>query len=247
MGKDEYENINKIGNTWEDTNLDTDRRFCAYDKKTRERIVAKLLHGEKKDRVLDLGCSIGAWYPFLRAQKSKHIIGVDISKERLEIAKKRGYDEVALTSGTNLPFKDNYFDVVVCIDVLVHVLKEESWKKIFKEVQRTLKPGGIFVFSTPNRRAKWINDVLRFPVKVLRTLQGTERKIDYCVYRPYSKTVSITEKAGLEIEEVRSCRFSYPDILVKFPNFLFGLDKVLGNSPLKKFGHVLFFKARKKR
>ena len=245
MGKDEYGNIDKIGNTFEDQNPDTDHRFCAYDKKTRERIVRNFFQGEKKERVLDLGCSIGAWSLFLRKQKSKYIIGVDISKERLDLAKKRGYDEVALANGTNLPFKDNYFDLIVCTDVLVHVLKEKSWKKIFKEANRTLKPGGVFIFSIPSRRAKLINDVLRFPIKLWRTLKGTEKKIDYCVYRSYSTIVRIIEYADFEIEAVRSCRFSYPDPLIKFPNVLYGLDKLFGNSPLKKFGHVIFFKVRK--
>ena len=50
--------------------------------------------------------------------------------------------------GENLPYADDAFDVVVCVDVLEHV---QDLVKVIQEVRRTLKPGGLFFFDTINR------------------------------------------------------------------------------------------------
>jgi SAM-dependent methyltransferase len=46
-----------------------------------------------------------------------------------------------------LPFEDNYFDVVLLIEVMEHV---HNHRTLFRECHRVLKPGGILFFSTPN-------------------------------------------------------------------------------------------------
>jgi SAM-dependent methyltransferase len=51
--------------------------------------------------------------------------------------------------GEHLPFTDDSFDVVVSVWVLEHV-KEPL--KMLREVARVLRPGGHFVFLTPNVR-----------------------------------------------------------------------------------------------
>ncbi|MFA4954187.1 MAG: class I SAM-dependent methyltransferase [Patescibacteria group bacterium] len=47
-----------------------------------------------------------------------------------------------------LPFADGTFDVVVCNAVIEHI--HGIHKQLFQEVRRVLKPGGRFVFTTPN-------------------------------------------------------------------------------------------------
>src|SRR5260370_38735830 len=51
--------------------------------------------------------------------------------------------------GEHLPFACGSFDLVVCVWVLEH-LREPS--TVFGEVARVLRPGGHFVFLTPNLR-----------------------------------------------------------------------------------------------
>ncbi len=46
--------------------------------------------------------------------------------------------------GERMPFDDATFDLVACINVVDHAQSPES---ILKEIQRVLKPGGIFAFS----------------------------------------------------------------------------------------------------
>ena len=79
----EYDNIDVIGNTWEDDNPDSLQSFNKYDKKTREKVVSEFFKGEKRKTVLDMGCSIGPWYPFFKKQGATYVVGVDISKELL--------------------------------------------------------------------------------------------------------------------------------------------------------------------
>ena len=49
--------------------------------------------------------------------------------------------------GEHLPFADASFDIVVSVWVLEHL---ETPENVFAEVARVLKPGGHFVFLTPN-------------------------------------------------------------------------------------------------
>ena len=75
-----------------------------------------------------------------------------------ETVKKAGYEYVGLDPeprapdmikgvAEDLPFKDNEFDLVICIDVLEH-LKDE--KIPMREVFRVMKYGGTLLLHTPN-------------------------------------------------------------------------------------------------
>lgn len=55
----------------------------------------------------------------------------------------------AQVGGQFLPFKSNVFDEVLCTDVIEH-LTEIDGMLLFKEVYRTLKPGGRFLMITPD-------------------------------------------------------------------------------------------------
>jgi 2-polyprenyl-6-hydroxyphenyl methylase/3-demethylubiquinone-9 3-methyltransferase len=50
--------------------------------------------------------------------------------------------------GERLPFADGEFDAVVCMEVLEHV---EDAGAVVTEAARVLRPGGVFIYSGPNR------------------------------------------------------------------------------------------------
>lgn len=109
-----------------------------------ESLLQKSLPKEKKVRILDAGCGPGAMLPIL--QRYGDVIGVDISDEALRYAKKRG--KVRKGDITNLDFKENTFDVVLCMDVLYHMwVKDET--QALKEFQRVLKKGGVLLLREP--------------------------------------------------------------------------------------------------
>lgn len=57
-------------------------------------------------------------------------------------------DEARVGRAEAIPYPDKSFDVVFCNNVLEHLAEPAL---VFKEVARVLKPGGRFLFKTPNR------------------------------------------------------------------------------------------------
>ncbi len=62
----------------------------------------------------------------------------------------------------HLPFEDNYFEAVTLLAVVEH-LDPALMAKLFKEVYRTLKPGGMVILTTP---AAWSDGLLKFMARI---------------------------------------------------------------------------------
>jgi SAM-dependent methyltransferase len=56
-------------------------------------------------------------------------------------------DCLGVDANGRLPYKDGSFDLVLAVEVVEHI---ERHGALFSEVARTLKPGGLFLFTTPN-------------------------------------------------------------------------------------------------
>lgn len=93
------------------------------------------------DSVLDVGCATGGFYEIARKSKISYT-GIDITHESISEAKRK-YPTVTFLEGDirNLPFKDNSFDMVVCWDVLVHVVE---YRLALQELCRVAKRNIIF-------------------------------------------------------------------------------------------------------
>lgn len=101
-------------------------------------------------RVLDLGCGFGDHLVKLSKQKPEKLIGVDLSSELIEIAKRQNIANCELKVGDiseKLNFADNSFDLVFS-SLVIHYLSPEELSNMFLEVNRILKSGGEFLFST---------------------------------------------------------------------------------------------------
>ena len=81
-------------------------------------------------------------------ERGNDVYGVDVSESIIETAKSKGFENVALLdiSDEPLPFQEDQFDVVFCYEVFEHLANPY---RLFKEVQRTLKPQETFYFSVP--------------------------------------------------------------------------------------------------
>ncbi|MEM3396359.1 MAG: class I SAM-dependent methyltransferase [Thermoplasmata archaeon] len=102
-------------------------------------------------RVLDVASGPGVLTCLLAERwKKARIIGVDLSEEMVDYAKKRAekYDrknlEFVLGDAMALPFSDEEFDVIVCRGFLKVV---PNIKKFLKECYRVLHAGGKMFFS----------------------------------------------------------------------------------------------------
>ena len=101
-----------------------------------------------KMRILDAGCGYGIYVQKCSAYASE-VIGIDIFKEHLNIAKARKKDNTyfILNTAEHLAFKDDSFDAIICIETLEHIPSDE---KAVKEFSRILKTGGILIITGPN-------------------------------------------------------------------------------------------------
>lgn len=99
-------------------------------------------------KVLDLGCGAGRFTNLIKMNKRKlTVYGIDISRNAIKTASKNFPDiNFRPASVYHLPFKNNYFDAVVLRHVLEHL---ENPTDALEEINRILKPGGLFYSSTP--------------------------------------------------------------------------------------------------
>jgi len=104
--------------------------------------------------LLDAGCGMGDLLMRFPEGREQIHYGVDMSKDYVEVAHERGL-KVYEARIEKMPFIRNVFDVVVCTDVLEHVLDLNA---AVKELLRVLKPGGVLIVRTPNEEALRVND-----------------------------------------------------------------------------------------
>lgn len=124
----------------------------------------------KSIQVLDLGCG-GGLVAEEMARLGYCVIGVDPSERSIAVARTHAYDaglaiDYRIGTGEALPFEASTFEAAYCLDVLEHV---SDVNKVIAEIQRVLKPGGVFVFDTINRtlRSKL------FVIKIMQDWQAT--------------------------------------------------------------------------
>lgn len=103
----------------------------------------------EKGKILDIGCGGGLIAESLPYYYPKaEIYGCDVSRTAIAYAKKLGSGKVkyALINNKRFPYKDNFFDVCICLDVLEHVPDVNFF---LKEVKRVLKKDGKFFLIVP--------------------------------------------------------------------------------------------------
>ncbi len=115
----------------------------------------KFISSWKDIKVLDVGCGGGFTCEFI-AKKGAIVSGIDLSDVSIETAKIHAKESdviIDYRSGIaeNLPYENDSFDVINCVDVLEH-LKDVTIA--IAEVKRVLKPGGVFLFDTINKTFK---------------------------------------------------------------------------------------------
>jgi SAM-dependent methyltransferase len=109
-------------------------------------------------RILDIGCGSGRHTCAAYRFKNVVAVGADLNfddvfeaKIRLKLHDKLGEHgggiwSLSVADVKCLPFKNNYFDLVICSEVMEHILEHES---AASEVIRVLKPGCDLVVSVP--------------------------------------------------------------------------------------------------
>lgn len=103
--------------------------------------------------VLDAACGEGYGSAIL-SESAQSVTGIDIDLQTiLEAQKKYQKDNLQFFQANiaEIPFKDASVDVVISFETIEHV-NYELQKLFLKEIKRVLKPDGLLVMSTPNKR-----------------------------------------------------------------------------------------------
>lgn len=108
--------------------------------------------------ILDFGCGHGDLALLLARRSVRSITGLDVSRDRVEVAKERAAgvrsgvrpEMVLAEDPSRIEFPDASFDAILCFDVLEHVMDYEA---VIPEWSRVLRPGGtVFIWWVP-----WLN------------------------------------------------------------------------------------------
>lgn len=161
-----------------------------------EYVTQKYLLNKNNLALLSIGCGEGRHERnFAVSGKFSSIIGVDISKERIERAKRYAFEsnfQIKYIAGDfhQMPFENELFDVVLFDSSLHHFNNISSFLK--NEVLPLMKTNGILVaneFCGPNR-LQWKKQQLNFANDLLKDIPEKYKKridaksVKRKVYRP---------------------------------------------------------------
>jgi ubiquinone/menaquinone biosynthesis C-methylase UbiE len=104
------------------------------------------------ESVLDVGCADGVFSNVIfKKVKPKKFVGLDVVKTSIAWAKKHWSSnkrmKFIVADAHQLPFENNSFDSVFCLEALEHVANPI---KVFNEFKRVMKKGGYGVFLVPS-------------------------------------------------------------------------------------------------
>ena len=127
-----------------------DERDCLILGAEKFEIVSKLVRDMQPKKILDIGVGTGIFYTkYLSEYLDRGLVyGVDIQREFLDMARKRGIHTTKVNLDKEmLPFENGNFDLVMCDGILEHTLRP---REMFQEISRVLKHGGQLIVIVPS-------------------------------------------------------------------------------------------------
>jgi 2-polyprenyl-3-methyl-5-hydroxy-6-metoxy-1,4-benzoquinol methylase len=106
-----------------------------------------ILKRKSNGKLLDLGCATGIFLKGMDHSPQWELYGLEINEYAAAIAKRNVSANIFHGSLDDACYPTSYFDAITLWDVLEHVHDPFS---MLKEIQRILKPTGIFVLRVPN-------------------------------------------------------------------------------------------------
>jgi methionine biosynthesis protein MetW len=137
-----------LTNPWNDLVLkgykrlpDTNRPWYGYGK-----LLLPLLDLEPGSKALDVGCGVGEFLGVL-TEAGFEASGVDGSSAQVARVIGSGMAAKVADLEEALPFADQTFSLVSCLEVIEHISRAEF---LLQEIHRVLSPSGKLLITTPN-------------------------------------------------------------------------------------------------
>lgn len=176
-------------------------------------------------RVLEIGCGIGgiAHYFGTHPEIQFEVDAVDT----VDLRQFRDGYRFELVTGTQLPFTDAVFDIVITNHVIEHVGDRKSQAEHLAEIRRVMKPNGCGYLAVPNRWQlvephyqlaflSWLPRSLRSPY--LRRMRGVE----FYDCEP----LAVHELEAL----LADARFSFSNACVRAAHLTFEIERPNGSA-----------------
>ncbi|MEO7984235.1 MAG: class I SAM-dependent methyltransferase [Bacteroidota bacterium] len=131
-----------------------DEPFYRYKKNKFLRLLAAVNFTNKK--VLEVGSGPGGNLLEIYKQGPALLFGIDISKEMTRLSEKNIDNKsitVLKTNGTDLPFADQYFDIIITATVLQHITDDLVLTTLIKNMCN-VAASEIYIFERIERRKK---------------------------------------------------------------------------------------------
>lgn len=160
------------------------------------RYVHRFLDGvDVKSKTIDLGCGEGLLVEEYH-RRGYDIVGLDANYESKFVV--RG-------DMTQLPFADNSYRQILCLDVIEHLAFEQQ-KKAVSEIQRVLHPEGRALISVPNLAHFASRASFALLGRLIRTSEIERHPGD----RPIAEYLKLCSKAGLKLTKRKGLFPSFP-------------------------------------
>jgi SAM-dependent methyltransferase len=129
--------------------------------------------------ILDVGCGQGTALPLLDAAFApRRITGIDIDADLIEIGRRKLEEDTAAKlflqqgSATNIALADDSVDMVLCHQVLHHIVQQRD---ALAEMHRVLRPGGLLLLAESCQcfiESSWVRALFRHPREAQRAAAG---------------------------------------------------------------------------
>jgi len=213
--------------------------------KTLEKEWEKFIKIGENTKIIQIGCGPEDVINYFSKGKKFAIDPLaDFYKKKFKI----NYDiEFIQARGEEIPYPDEFFDIVILANVLDHA---EMPEKVMSEINRVLKYGGIFHFEN----LFYQKNFLRL-AKIYGKLKESLKKEIFNIHHPFMFTLPdlkniihsqyrpLEETVGREIayyenmEELKKIKLNDPSFTVKFPAIfgLYGTINYIAICKKKKF------------
>jgi len=156
---------------------------------------------KKQDKIIEAGCGLGQFVLYYK-NKGYDILGVDFSQKAIDkLIEYNSSLNVSCADCTNLPFKDNTFDMYLSFGVVEHA---ECGPEIFlNEAYRIIKPGEYAFITVPNEECCVYNKIYSLEKQKQNKIffEYGFSKDEFCVF---------LERCGFEIVEYRYHTYFVP-------------------------------------
>jgi SAM-dependent methyltransferase len=184
-------------------------------------------------KILDVGCAKGFLVSVLQNNfKILDAYGVDVSSYAISNSPLsiRNKLKVCDLNIDKLPFKDDYFDLIICMGTIEYI---KNQRNLLKEIKRVLVPRGIILLTTINSVAKGDNlrnfaqPKIYWDIEFMSLGFSIQKEIAVSILKKYVEKIILYDFKRESIFKNSSIRFVYLKLIFLKLIFLFSKRQVI--------------------